>query len=102
MHAAPWPSLKCKYAVLDAVLPQHLKSLFLENVQMKAIMIYKSKRGCDNGFEVLTCSDYGMCQGSPPGIYKHPWEKWSLTCPESYVWCHHHKAHGACVCAVSG
>lgn len=71
MHAAPWPSLKCKYAALDDVLPQHLKSLFLENVQMKAIVIYKSRRERDNGFEVLACSDNGMCQGTPAGILKH-------------------------------
>lgn len=73
MHEAPWPSLKDKYTVLDTALPQHLYvSLLLENVQMKAIRICKSKAECDNSFEVVTCSAYGMCKRNPAGIYKHP------------------------------
>lgn len=77
-------------------------SLVLENVQMKAIRICKSKAECDNSFEVVTCSAYGMCKRNPAGIYKHPWEKWKLNCHESYIRCLHRKAHGGCVCAVSG
>lgn len=77
-------------------------SLVLENVQMKAIRICKSKAECDNSFEVVTCSAYGMCKRNPAGIYKHPWEKWKLNCHESDIRCLHCKAHGGCVRAVSG
>lgn len=77
-------------------------SLVLENVQMKAIRTCKSKAERDNIFEVVTCSTYATCKGNPAGIYKHSWGKWELNCHESYIRCLHHKAHGGCVCAVSG
>lgn len=48
------------------------KVLVFENAQMKIAMICKSKRECDNGFEVLTCSAYGTCKGDLVGIYKLP------------------------------
>lgn len=77
-------------------------SLVLEDVQMKAVRICKSKTGCDNSLEVATCSAYVTCKGNPAGIYKHSWVKWGLNCHESYIRCLHHKSHGGCVCAVSG